>query len=158
MLSKCPCTGMIDGLRVDVMSCVCYDWFSVGAGTTVRTATGWILTDSCTLPDIHNISPSFGSQFVHRDTSCALQETLKPDKCYVTNNLTSLMFKVVKVDNSPKFFCSLFFDWVRETIPAKKKDVGSWPHNTCLVSVGSFGVVRNICGIWERKLPPTKFV
>lgn len=65
---------MIDGLRVDVMSCVCYDWFSVGAGMTVRTATGWILTDRCTLPDIHTSTPSFGSQFMHRDTSRAHKE------------------------------------------------------------------------------------
>ena len=79
----------------DVMSCVCYDWFSVGAGTTVRTATGWILTDRCTLPDMHNIAPSFGSQFVYRDTSCALQETLNHDKCYITNK----QFDISKVSS-----------------------------------------------------------
>jgi hypothetical protein len=28
--------------------------------------------------DIHTITLSFGSQFVHRDTPCALQETLNP--------------------------------------------------------------------------------
>lgn len=67
-LSRWPCTGMIDGPRVHVMSCVCYDWSSVGAGMTVPTATVWFLTDRCILPDIHTAAPCIGSQTVCRET------------------------------------------------------------------------------------------
>jgi hypothetical protein len=44
-LSRWPCTRMIDGLRVDVMSCVCYDWSSVGAGMREQLPAAFSLTD-----------------------------------------------------------------------------------------------------------------
>lgn len=91
-LSRWPCTGMIDRLRVHVMSRVCYDWSSVGAGMTVETATGSFLTDRCTIPDIHTTAPScIVCQIVDHETLCAREDQCTPNvKRIVINQLTKV--------------------------------------------------------------------